>query len=200
MPFQELPPRARRIPAFSPSVAVAIGTTSACAENTQGLTHDIAEERNYLRVRGEYLARSPATNFLSGTTSACAENTPAPMSLLITSGNYLRVRGEYCFSAPGCFFAPELPPRARRIQPPDPCAVPIIGTTSACAENTLCLGLQILDRGNYLRVRGEYGIANALAGMGVPFIFVCVLGMRKLAVSRGEHGLLGMLVLSVGGG
>ena len=30
------------------------GTTSACAENTSGDTSDNSNNRNYLRVRGEY--------------------------------------------------------------------------------------------------------------------------------------------------
>ena len=50
----------------------------------------------------------------------------------------------------------ELPPRARRIlQHP---AIPndFIGTTSACAENTLLGVSQGEGDGNYLRVRGEY--------------------------------------------
>ena len=50
----ELPPRARRILFTVDVVAVTIGTTSACAENT-GDPHKIKNGRwNYLRVRGEY--------------------------------------------------------------------------------------------------------------------------------------------------
>ena len=52
----------------------------------------------------------------------------------------------------------ELPPRARRI--------PTIiiydrvwyGTTSACAENTICTAFFVIWIGNYLRVRGEYTV------------------------------------------
>ena len=72
-----------------------LGTTSACAENTAPLLAVAVEQRNYLRVRGEYdcafkliniraelpprarrILANLFTGFLhSGTTSACAENT-----------------------------------------------------------------------------------------------------------------------------
>ena len=55
------------------------------------------------------------------------------------SENYLRVRGEYpviLLSAP---LIVELPPRARRIQVVENRNQHHIGTTSACAENTVCL-------------------------------------------------------------
>ena len=51
---RELPPRARRIlPAFANSVPDD-GTTSACAENTEGHQAPTLAAGNYLRVRGEY--------------------------------------------------------------------------------------------------------------------------------------------------
>ena len=50
----ELPPRARRIPPLPPEVLDAIGTTSACAENTPRIVYHLLFSRNYLRVRGEY--------------------------------------------------------------------------------------------------------------------------------------------------
>ena len=66
------------------------------------------------------------------------------------------MRGEY-LNPPLVFLqAAELPPRARRIHLAPSNAIAAMGTTSACAENTL----QSLGRGdaawNYLRVRGEY--------------------------------------------
>ena len=71
-------------------------------------------------------------------------------------GNYLRVRGEYLdIILPG-WRGVELPPRARRILMGLLIALMLVGTTSACAENTL---LSVSHRGrawNYLRVRGEY--------------------------------------------
>ena len=91
----ELPPRARRIPAEAEADAPSPGTTSACAENTGGVSSTGGVSRNYLRVRGEYL-RAPDFHqvagelpprarriqrdrwwamILDGTTSACAENT-----------------------------------------------------------------------------------------------------------------------------
>ena len=53
----------------------------------------------------------------------------------------------------------ELPPRARRIRRPRPEALPLPGTTSACAENTRACLDRVRLWGNYLRVRGEYEAA-----------------------------------------
>ena len=53
--LRELPPRARRIPYYHSDKNPAQGTTSACAENTWGLTCCFTHSRNYLRVRGEYV-------------------------------------------------------------------------------------------------------------------------------------------------
>jgi len=50
----------------------------------------------------------------------------------------------------------ELPPRARRIPNPKECPMPRLGTTSACAENTVTIRVEGFQHGNYLRVRGEY--------------------------------------------
>ena len=50
----------------------------------------------------------------------------------------------------------ELPPRARRILIHDTEAGPRIGTTSACAENTVFRASATATWRNYLRVRGEY--------------------------------------------
>ena len=55
----ELPPRARRIPEDILAGVVESGTTSACAENTQYQGTGRARCRNYLRVRGEYMACCP---------------------------------------------------------------------------------------------------------------------------------------------
>ena len=72
-----------------------------------------------------------------GTTSACAENTPHVSQLLGLGGNYLRVRGEYLIGPLLDLFVEELPPRARRILFTFTEHVHGVGTTSACAENTL---------------------------------------------------------------
>ena len=53
----ELPPRARRIRGTGHGALHALGTTSACAENTQYQETGTTHHRNYLRVRGEYLWR-----------------------------------------------------------------------------------------------------------------------------------------------
>ena len=92
----------------------------------------------------------------SGTTSACAENTFAAKLLKTQKWNYLRVRGEY-FSIRGLEgYRGELPPRARRIPNPDALSNLLVGTTSACAENTKHPSHALVRERNYLRVRGEY--------------------------------------------
>ena len=95
VPAEELPPRARRIHPIDNKIILLRGTTSACAENTQGGLLLRIWKWNYLRVRGEYMMRvtdCPAILELpprarrihlmlvletvdEGTTSACAENT-----------------------------------------------------------------------------------------------------------------------------
>ena len=52
--MMELPPRARRIQDFDLKRIAEIGTTSACAENTQPTKPTKPQRWNYLRVRGEY--------------------------------------------------------------------------------------------------------------------------------------------------
>ena len=172
----ELPPRARRIPGASGIYASPPGTTSACAENT--LPQQLAGSRggNYLRVRGEYWRRcrqrqinwelpprarrihwgDNAESITERTTSACAENTLAWGELTQAAGNYLRVRGEYRVWLRINDARAELPPRARRILIIAHALLLFLGTTSACAENTIhCIRFGY--RGwNYLRVRGEY--------------------------------------------
>ena len=176
MTTTELPPRARRIRGTCHGAFDALGTTSACAENTSFRQASTLPARNYLRVRGEYNASThprfpsrelpprarrilfrdnPQLDSL-GTTSACAENTSRIDRSLIDLRNYLRVRGEYLADRLVAFSIVELPPRARRIHP---VAVPggvLGGTTSACAENTSALATSLSPTRNYLRVRGEY--------------------------------------------
>ena len=155
--YQELPPRARRIPHRHPPHDPRRRTTSACAENTDQCGAQGYGNWNYLRVRGEYYWRAwenkisaelpPRARrirypnhrgfFSAGTTSACAENTTLLPLIIIVGVNYLRVRGEY--KSPQ-MLPPvnwELPPRARRIRSARIRAPRTSGTTSACAENTL---------------------------------------------------------------
>ena len=94
-----------------------------------------------------------------GTTSACAENTRRLRALRGRLGNYLRVRGEYAFAFGLDPEIAELPPRARRIPPPDPRDGAPRGTTSAFAENTVSDSPWKMNNRNYLRVRGEYRIS-----------------------------------------
>ena len=56
----------------------------------------------------------------------------------------------------------ELPPRARRILGRTESKIRLVGTTSACAENTYPHHHQCPWGWNYLRVRGEYAIATAI--------------------------------------
>ena len=66
------------------------------------------------------------------------------------------MRGEYLLEANSGPDRLELPPRARRIQLPTMWGWPVLGTTSACAENTVHGACGNNTRRNYLRVRGEY--------------------------------------------
>ena len=153
----ELPPRARRILHFAYLFGGVYGTTSACAENTHPQRNGAVGVGNYLRVRGEYPTRPrrsahhlelpprarrirPSSRGIIiniGTTSACAENTASESFATSTIWNYLRVRGEYIENYQAMRDKTELPPRARRIQDRPDYFDWIIGTTSACAENTL---------------------------------------------------------------
>ena len=101
-------------------------------------------------------------NGQGGTTSACAENTGLDSMLQGLQGNYLRVRGEYATCGTLQALSPELPPRARRILHDESHVTHLIGTTSACAENTVGVGVLCASGGNYLRVRGEYAPARPL--------------------------------------
>ena len=114
-PRRELPPRARRIHSPDELGGRFIGTTSACAENTDTGDTSARSNRNYLRVRGEYVlmrlilmlsrelpprarrirSTRKASRRPAGTTSACAENTPKIFCIRSRFWNYLRVRGEY---------------------------------------------------------------------------------------------------------
>ena len=55
----ELPPRARRIRLMRVIFFQQLGTTSACAENTPPSSSPVLNDRNYLRVRGEYPRARP---------------------------------------------------------------------------------------------------------------------------------------------
>ena len=152
----ELPPRARRIPVLFQKIGTVTGTTSACAENTRRAGLTPRQNRNYLRVRGEYSlvrrsvarirelpprARRIRSRVCSphsrvGTTSACAENTAGFRRGVASRWNYLRVRGEYRSSHFFHASVVELPPRARRIPDRQNFGWQTMGTTSACAENT----------------------------------------------------------------
>ena len=112
---EELPPRARRIHPRLSSACSRLGTTSACAENTNQRSYRTTDIGNYLRVRGEYPS------------SGCRDLT-----------------------------CTELPPRARRIPIYWVYRVYRLGTTSACAENTVGDLKDAAVNRNYLRGRGEY--------------------------------------------
>ena len=98
----------------------------------------------------------PVPSGTTGTTSACAENTVTERTFLMIFWNYLRVRGEYDLVEGARRLAWELPPRARRILIGERQVRRYLGTTSACAENTLPALFFADDPRNYLRVRGEY--------------------------------------------
>ena len=152
----ELPPRTRRIPFDAACNFGHFRTTSAYAENTPRGIAQYSRCRNYLRVRGEYCVRTnrrglelelppharrihdgyEVGSYTSGTTSVCAENTAAGEIDYGIPGNYLRMRGEYADTQSSFFTQSELPPHARRILGGLTDSLPIVRTTSACAENT----------------------------------------------------------------
>ena len=219
----ELPPRARRIPISPYHRMVWTGTTSACAENTSTLWRSMSKRRNYLRVRGEYVTGEgyaladrelpPRARRIHlpgnerqvgmGTTSACAENTPSSLHQSASSGNYLRVRGEYPTRSGGTFQNWELPPRARRIPFAGVGGFKGGGTTSACAENTFEAFNDWGDKGNYLRVRGEYWLParDNLGQMELPprarrirkFTATLSVTARNYLRVRGEYPLGGLI-------
>ena len=173
---KELPPHARRILLSSWITSDIYGTTSACAENTRHTSSRCRLRWNYLRMRGEYALWRPPPHHLrelppharrilfdpsgtpgrGGTTSACAENTIFAMGHHGDPRNYLRMRGEYILSPLITVFWGELPPHARRILHHMGRRPQSRGTTSACAENTICELFTSSGIGNYLRMRGEY--------------------------------------------
>ena len=95
-------------------------------------------------------------NRVQGTTSACAENTPRRRGRHQGFWNYLRMRGEYPSRVTLLTGSRELPPHARRIPNFIHSTSLGLGTTSACAENTVFPRLAWGRFGNYLRMRGEY--------------------------------------------
>ena len=155
---------------------LALGTTSAHAENTDTIRDLRLALRNYLRARGEYdllfilafilrelpprTRRIPFLDFThmpeDRTTSAHAENTARITSLRGIRRNYLRARGEYIDIGALFLAVEELPPRTRRIQHHSSSVSSSPGTTSAHAENTYPHGWFGKTFGNYLRARGEY--------------------------------------------
>ena len=125
---------------------------------------------------------------LVGTTSACAENTLFWRGMRAGSGNYLRVRGEYCPLKRTHRPQLELPPRARRIHAFDFAFPKVLGTTSACAENTRRVLHHITSHRNYLRVRGEY---NGVATPVYPHMELPPRARRIRATPRGHHRRMG---------
>ena len=144
------------------------------------MSNTTPQNRNYLRVRGEYHTPRPKSNphpelpprarrihgvlqapvVVLGTTSACAENTVRALAFPLSAWNYLRVRGEYMLQIRVRVVDKELPPRARRIPSGVFCPSSGLGTTSACAENTTEISELASSVWNYLRVRGEYCLPN----------------------------------------
>ena len=134
---------------------------------------------NYLRMRGEYpgTARIISTaqelppharrirrverrhGWEIGTTSACAENTIHGGEIRRLARNYLRMRGEYISPLDSTGIFGELPPHARRIPTGKSKLMTTMGTTSACAENTIIKPPRLMIIRNYLRMRGEYPVA-----------------------------------------
>ena len=142
--------------------------------------------RNYLRVRGEYLDAGAGFEWVEelppharriphpiavggavhGTTSACAENTSTFAKNSSMGRNYLHIRGEYTLLTNTRSKRLELPPHARRIRGVGAEGEHGLGTTSACAENTVAPHRIVSVGRNYLRVRGEYANPAAESAYG----------------------------------
>ena len=73
------------------------------------------------------------------------------------------MRGEYISPTAKGNQVRELPPHARRILPRRVAVISTVGTTSACAENTISRVTLPTHLRNYLRMRGEYN-DETLAG------------------------------------
>ena len=116
----------------------------------------VTARNNDLRPNTGLTTGNVGEELFAGTTSACAENTTDDTETINMHGNYLRVRGEYATPSSPAKFTVELPPRARRIPSIRFDGVEPLGTTSACAENTILQILRPAKQRNYLRVRGEY--------------------------------------------
>ena len=74
------------------------------------------------------------------------------------------MRGEYYSADSPNHSSLELPPRARRIHHGTDVLILPKGTTSACAENTICRCGASGNKRNYLRVRGEYPLPQPQKG------------------------------------
>ena len=94
----ELPPRARRIPTIAQVAGEALGTTSACAENTHILSKNFQLPWNYLRVRGEYAGDCDGEDSSGELPPRARRIRPTLGHLVLSLVNYLRVRGEYTAS------------------------------------------------------------------------------------------------------
>ena len=97
-----------------------------------------------------------------GATSVYAENTYRIGRSHPMGRNYLRVRGEYTDKSLSGTPVTELPPRTRRIPARQLPARGERGTSSAYAENTISEHLHGTRLWNYLCVRGEYVLSQAV--------------------------------------
>ena len=134
----------------------------------------------------------------AGTTSACAENTCDGMKIPTIFWNYLRVRGEYDESDQVHIDYLELPPRARRILAFQIKGLKVIGTTSACAENTYSnasqagLIMELPPRarripGFLASIRENDGTTSACAE-NTPVLRFIPRKLRNYLRVRGEYG------------
>ena len=94
---------------------------------------------NYLRVRGEYFFPASIDTRSGELPPRARRIHPGVGGYHIVDRNYLRVRGEYIQQPALPPRTRELPPRARRIPTTIHNKNAKLGTTSACAENTIAL-------------------------------------------------------------
>ena len=154
---QGSPPRVRSRHALEELSESVPGITSACAEQTSSVWPSDANVWDHLRVCGAdgmtgALGKNgtgspprvrsrqippPAVTVAAGITSACAEQTSAPREAAAHTGDHLRVCGADCSNAVTLANPYGSPPRVRSRQVPRMLVLPVVGITSACAEQTI---------------------------------------------------------------
>ena len=164
--------RSRQTPCFSWELAD--GITSACAEQTSLQAPATCSPRDHLRVCGADSLMSACMPTVPGSpprvrsrrivivscrlldriTSACAEQTSPNPTFKTQAWDHLRVCGADLNGEAADPKAAGSPPRVRSRLTGYPSKGYSLGITSACAEQTMAVGLFVAGAGDHLRVCG----------------------------------------------